>query len=42
VLLVRRHGVVPPIELKARLVSASAGETPAPPTQPPATVGAGS
>ncbi|HEY4812267.1 MAG TPA: cytochrome b N-terminal domain-containing protein [Solirubrobacteraceae bacterium] len=42
VLLVRRHGVVPPIELKARLVSASAGEAQAPPTPPPATVGAGS
>ncbi|MGD1058660.1 MAG: cytochrome b N-terminal domain-containing protein [Solirubrobacteraceae bacterium] len=41
VLLVRRHGVVPPIELKARLVSAPAAESPAP-SPPPAPVGAGS
>jgi hypothetical protein len=38
VLLVRRHGVVPPIELKARLVSAPASEAVAPSTLPPAPV----
>jgi hypothetical protein len=42
VLLVRRHGVVPPIELKARLANASADESPAPSPPPRATVGVGS
>jgi hypothetical protein len=39
VLLVRRHGVVPPFELDARVATASAGEAPAPPG---AAAGAGS